>query len=506
MSHKEAGQEFFTSRWGLILAALGMAVGTGNIWRFPRIVAQNGGGSFLIAWLVFLFLWSIPLLLVEFAMGRATRRGTVGAFARLLGPRHAWMGAFVGFVTMAIMFYYSVVAGWCLRYLLGAVRGELASLDNLEASTAFWESFTATPSLLGSPITFHFIAMLVGSLVVYRGISRGIERANRILIPALFGVLIVGAIRAITLVGPGLKGSSLAGVAYLFTPNLDRLLDYKVWLEALSQSAWSTGAGWGLILTYGVYMRKREDVVLNTVVAGLGNNSASLLAALMIFPTVFAILPIADATAVLQESGPASTGLTFIWIPQLFLRLPWGGTLLILFFLGLFFAALSSLLSMIEMVARNLMDGGMDRHRAIAVVGAGGFLLGIPSALWLGFLGNQDWVWGLGLMVSGVLFAVAAIRYGPSRFRRKYINVEGGDLELGRWWDVIIRWVVPLEFVALMGWWSYKAIFQFDRAGWWNPLRPYSLATCFVQWGLAALVFLILNRHLARWTHGEDSL
>jgi NSS family neurotransmitter:Na+ symporter len=504
MSGEPRAQEYFSSRWGLLLAALGMAVGTGNIWRFPRIAAQNGGGSFLIAWLIFLFLWSVPLLLVEFAMGKATRRGTVGAFSRLLGPRNSWMGAFVGFVTMAIMFYYSVVAGWCLRYLLGGLGGQLSGLDSPEASTGFWDRFTAGPSLLTSPLTFHFLAMLFGSLVVYRGISRGIERANKVLIPALFGILIVGAVRALTLSGDGLEGSPMAGLAYLFTPELDRLLDYRMWLEALSQSAWSTGAGWGLILTYGVYMRKREDVVLNTFVAGFGNNSASLLAALMIFPTVFAVLPAAEATRVLQESGPASTGLTFIWIPQLFLKVPGGRVFLVLFFLGLFFAALSSLLSMIEMVARNFMDAGVSRHRAIALVGAGGFVMGIPSALWLGFLGNQDWVWGLGLMVSGLLFAVAAIRYGPERFRSRHINTEGSDLVLGRWWDVVIRWVVPLEFLALMVWWSYKAIFVFDREGWWDPFHPYSLATCLFQWGLVAIAFLLINRQLARWTAGEE--
>jgi NSS family neurotransmitter:Na+ symporter len=505
MSAEPKNQEYFSSRWGLLLAALGMAVGTGNIWRFPRIAAQNGGGSFLIAWIIFLFLWSIPLLLVEFAMGKATRRGTVGAFARLLGGRYSWMGAFVGFVTMAIMFYYSVVAGWCLRYLGGAVTGQLADLDTLQASTAFWERFTAGSSLLASPITFHLVAMTVGALVVYRGIARGIERANKFLIPALFLILVIGVVRALTLSGPGLEGSPMAGLAYLFTPEWGRLLDYRVWLEALSQSAWSTGAGWGLILTYGVYMRQKEDVVLNTFVAALGNNSASLLAALMIFPTVFAVLPRAEAMQIMQESGPASTGLTFIWIPQLFLRVPGGSVFLILFFLGLFFAALSSLLSMIEMVARNFMDAGMPRHKAIAWVAAGGFLLGLPSAYWLGFLGNQDWVWGLGLMVSGLFFAIAAIRYGPARFRSQFINTEGNDLTLGRWWDVLIRWVVPLEFVALMLWWSYKAIFQFDREGWWNPLHPYSLATCLVQWGLAAGFFLLLRKQLARWTDPEGS-
>ena len=117
------GTERFASRWGLILAALGMAIGTGNMWRFPRIVATNGGGTFLLPWLVFLATWSIPLLIVESAMGKAARRGTVGTFTRLVGPRSTWQGAFVGFCTMGIGFYYSVVAGWCLKYLALSLSG-----------------------------------------------------------------------------------------------------------------------------------------------------------------------------------------------------------------------------------------------------------------------------------------------------------------------------------------------------------------------------------------------
>ena len=120
-----ARAERFASRWGLILAALGMAIGTGNIWRFPRIIAANGGGTFLIPWLIFLFSWSIPLLIVESAMGKKARRGTVGAFTNLLGAKSAWKGAFVAFCTMAIGFYYCVIAGWCLFYMLSSVTGRL---------------------------------------------------------------------------------------------------------------------------------------------------------------------------------------------------------------------------------------------------------------------------------------------------------------------------------------------------------------------------------------------
>jgi NSS family neurotransmitter:Na+ symporter len=133
-------KEYFTSRWSLILSVLGMAIGAGNIWRFPRLAAQNGGGSFLIPWLLFLFLWSIPLIIAEFGIGKYTRAGVVGAFGKLVGRRFTWMGSFVGFCTMGIMFYYSVVMGWSLKYFVQALTGGLSGIDHAQ----FWESYTSS--------------------------------------------------------------------------------------------------------------------------------------------------------------------------------------------------------------------------------------------------------------------------------------------------------------------------------------------------------------------------
>ncbi|MEM8933460.1 MAG: sodium-dependent transporter, partial [Acidobacteriota bacterium] len=163
--------ETFGSRWGMLVATLGMAVGTGNIWRFPRIAASNDGGTFLVAWVVFLFLWSIPLMIVEFSFGKRTRRGTVGAFVKMGGPGMAWAGGFVAVCATAIMFYYSVVTGWCFRYLAASVTG---GLDDADASAALWSSFAGTPNAL---IT-HVLALAFGTAVVWYGV-RGIERAAK---------------------------------------------------------------------------------------------------------------------------------------------------------------------------------------------------------------------------------------------------------------------------------------------------------------------------------------
>ncbi|MFQ5649661.1 MAG: sodium-dependent transporter [bacterium] len=476
--------EFFSSRWALILAALGMAVGTGNIWRFPRIVAQNGGGSFLIPWFIFLFLWSIPLLIIEFTIGKKTRHGTIGAFGEFLGKRFTWMGAFVGFCTMAIMFYYSVVMGWCVKYFVAALFFD----SGLSDAQAFWNGFTGGYE----PVLFHLLSMAVGAVVIYEGVVQGIERANKILIPTLFFLLVIAAVRALTLPG------AMAGLNFLFEPRLEMLFHYKTWLEALSQSAWSTGAGWGLILTYAVYMRQKEDVVLNSFIAGLGNNSASLLAALVVLPAVFALAPQLGLSPqeIVSDSGPASTGITFMWVPQLFGEMPMGSGLLIIFFLALASAALSSLIAMIELATRIFMDAGLERRLAIVFVSVFGFLLGLPSALSLQFLNNQDWVWGLGLIISGMFFTFAAIKYGVEKMRTQLINSEGNDLAAGRWFNAIVLVLIPIEFMALIGWWSWQAVASYDPEGWWNPFRTFSLGTCLFQWLVAIGVFILLNNKL----------
>ncbi len=477
-------KEFFTSRWALLLAALGMAIGTGNIWRFPRIAAQNGGAAFLLPWIIFLFLWSIPLLITELSIGKSMRLGPVGAFSKLIGKKYTWMGGFVGFCTMAIMFYYSVVMGWCVKYFLASLTGDLSQAKGLE----YWTQFTSTQL---QPIFFHFIAISIGVLIIFKGVVKGIERANKILIPSLFTLIIIGAIRALTLPG------AIKGLNFFFDPQWNLLLDHKVWLNALTQSAWSTGAGWGLMLTYGVYIKSKEDIVLNSFITGFGNNSASLLIGMMIFPAVFALAPQLGHIPenVMAEVGPANTGLAFIWIPALFAQFPGGTIFTSIFFLALSFAALSSLLAMIEMVTRILMDMGIRRSKAIFIVWGLGFLLGIPSALSIEFFGNQDWAWGVGLMVSGFFFALAVIIYGANNFRKHLVNQAGNDVNIGKWYEYIMKYIIPLEFAVLIIWWFWQAI-NWSPGTWWNPFETYSLGTCVFQWGLVILFFLLLNKKI----------
>src|SRR5690606_15202310 len=384
------------SRWALIIATLGIAVGTGNIWRFSRIVAQNGGGSFLIPWVIFLLIWSVPLIIAEFAIGKSARLGPIGAISKTAGRQFGWMGAFVVVVSTAIMFYYSVVAGWCLRYFFSALSGDLF---NTADHLTYWNDFSSGIQ----PLIFHLVSMILVALVIYRGITKGIEKVTKFLVPSLLIILLILFVRAVTF------PNSFEGIKYFFTPDIEVMLDYKVWLNALTQNAWDTGAGWGLILTYAIYMRKKEDISLNAALIGFGNNSVSLIAGITIFSTVFALsIPgtgEVDAMVQISKSGPANTGLTFIYLPQLFNKISGSAAVNIffasLFFIALFFAAVTSLISMVELTTRTLIDFGFNRRRAIIFVAAAGFLLGIPSAQNLNLLINQDWFWGVGLILRG---------------------------------------------------------------------------------------------------------
>lgn len=480
--------EFFSSRWALIIATVGIAVGTGNIWRFSRIVAQNGGGSFLIPWVIFLLIWSVPLIIAEFAIGKSTRMGPVGAMAKTAGRKFGWMGAFIVFVSTAIMFYYSVVTGWCLRYFLSSATGNLFKANDYQV---YWNNFASSYE----PLVFHFIAISFVAFVVLRGVTKGIEKVTRFLVPSLLIILLILFIRAITL------PNAIEGIKYFFTPDINVILDHKVWLNALTQNAWDTGAGWGLILVYAVYMRKKEDIPLNAALIGFGNNAVSIIAGITIFSTVFALSSV-DAMTQVSQSGPANTGLTFIYLPLLFTKMSGSDTINIffasIFFLALFFAAFTSLISMIELSTRTLIDFGLKRKRAIGIIAAIGFLLGVPSALNLNVLANQDWAWGVGLILSGAFIAFAIKRFGIDKFRTEIINGYGSDIKIGKWYNYFIGILIPIQVVVLIFWWLISSV-SWDPE-WWNPLHVENAGTAIFQWAIVLLFFITFNKYIVAKT------
>lgn len=499
----------------MMLAMLGMAVGTGNIWRFPRIAAKNGGGEFLIAWICFLLLWSIPVILLEFGMGRKTRSGPIKSFIRLMGPRWAWMGAFTVFVTAAIGFYYSVVAGWTLRYTVASIIGEIPGA----VPGGFWTEFTTS----FAPILPHALMIGLATFVVAKGV-KGIESVTKVLMPALIGIVVLLTVRALFLPGAS------EGLKYLFTVDWSALGNAKLWVEALTQNAWDTGAGWGLVLCYAVYLREKEDTALNAFILPTANNMISLMAGIMIFSTVFSIMPplieqaqndpsvlaglgsieerVADgegySVELLNETifSEGNSGITFIWMPQLFKHMGFGRGFMILFFLALSFAAFSSMVSMVEVVTRTFSDMGYARKKVIFWIGGITFLMGIPSALSMNFFNNQDWVWGVALMIAGLFFSLSIRSYGITKFREEEINHEHSNIKVGRWWDFIIGYLAPIQMVGLFVWMMYQS-WQDNPVGWlsiYDENNIYNVGTILFQFAIVMGALILLNKLIVRKT------
>jgi NSS family neurotransmitter:Na+ symporter len=366
------------------------------------------------------------------------------------------------------------VTGWCLRFLIASVTGEIP--DAVPGS--FWQGFEGSTQA----VLTHLAMVIAAIALVYHGV-RGIERIARILLPTLVLLVFLLLIRAVTL--PGAQ----VGLDFLFTVHWAGLADAEIWLQALTQNAWDTGAGWGLVLVYAIYARTQEDTTLNAALLGFGNNSISLMAGILVLTTIFSVRPDAASDIV----GAGNNGLTFIWVPQLFAKIPGGQFFMAVFFLALLFAAFTSLVSLVELATRVLVDRRIPRRRAVLLVGAAGMVFGLPSALNPGFFNNQDAVWGIGLMVSGLFFAYAVLKYGARRFRLKFMNSDDSDFRPGGWWRSLMVFVF-LEAVVLLGWWLSQTL---SGEGWresLNPFSEWSLGTVLLQWGMVLTICIWWNR------------
>ena len=340
------------------------------------MAAMYGGGAFILAYLLALLLWSAPLLMSEMAIGRKTRMGPIGAFREFVGQKYTWMGAWMVLVCMLITFYYTVVTGWCIKYTVLAFQG--AFREDVDTG-ALWSAFLHSP---WENLFYQFVAVCLSGWIIYRGIQGGIEKVTKLMVPALFVFMIVAVIRSITLPGAG------QGLSYLFVPDWSKLGEPATWLQAFTQSAWSTGAGWGLLLTYSVYTSKKEDIPQNCLIIGCGDTVAALLAGMAIIPTIFALSPNLESANAAMAGG--NVGLTFISLAHLFPKMPGGFIVAPIFFMAMVFAALTSLIAQTEVGVRALMDTSLSRHKSTLTVIAGCFLLGAPSAILPSFLDNQD--------------------------------------------------------------------------------------------------------------------
>lgn len=433
----------FASRLGFILAAAGSAVGLGNIWRFPYMAAENGGGAFVLLYVVFVLAIGIPILLAELSLGRATATGPVGAFRRATSSRAwPWVGGLGVLTGFGILAFYSVVAGWTLSYLGRALTGQFAESLDGPASEAMFRGIIASPAE-GIATTAAFL--LLTAIVVRGGIQGGIERWAKVLMPAFLGLLVVLAVRSLNLPGAG------RGVAFMFVADFDALGEPRVYLYALGQALFSLSLGMGAMITFGSYLAPRENLWISAASVAAFDTSIAMLAGFIIFPALF-------SAGVDPSGGP---GLVFVVLPTIFSTMPAGSLFAAAFYVLLAIAALTSTISLLEVVVTYLVDERRwSRERAVWGTALGCLLLAIPSTLsqgasaffssfgGRGFLELQSILFGnFSLTIGAFLLAVfVGWVWGIGAAREQL-----GDVGLTRVWGGLLRFVCPLAIVAVLG-------------------------------------------------------
>lgn len=439
-----AGRGLWSSRWVFFLAATGSAVGLGNIWKFPYITGQNGGGAFVLVYLACILAIGIPLLMAEFMIGRRGRanpEGAIAAVAREAGASKHWrrIGSMAVLTGFLILSFYAVIAGWTLAYAPAAFSGSFAGLDG-KSSGALFDALLADPWQLAG---YGSLVLAVTLGIVALGVRDGLERALRFMMPGLFLILLVMVGYAAT------TGYFMQAVEFLFAPDFSKLTGQGV-LMALGHAFFTLSLASGAMMAYGSYLPAGTSIVRTSLMVALADTAVALLAGLAIFPLVF-------ANGLEPGAGP---GLIFVTLPIAFGQMPLGALVGGLFFVMLALAALTSTISLIEPAIAWLGERfGMGRVKAVLLSGAAVWLLSLGSVLsfnaWsevtlLGktFFDGLDFLTSNLMMPLGGLFTVLFTGWVMQRtLAAQALGLEqnGG---FGLWW-LAIRWITPLA-IALM--------------------------------------------------------
>ena len=426
------------SNIGFILAAAGSAIGLGNIWRFPYMVGENGGAAFLIIYLFCVLLLGLPIMLAELTIGRYSRKNPVGAFESIR-PRSLWkIVGFLGVITgIFILSYYSVIAGYTLGYIGKTLVGNQTS----------YQSFSSNP-MLAISLFITFIILTV--LVVQGGVKNGIEKWSKILLPVLFFLMIVLTIRSVTLDG------AKEGITFYLKPDFSKVAGHTV-LAAMGQAFFSLSLGMGCMITYGSYLPKDSNLLLNGSSVVLFNTLISLMAGLMIFPALF-------AAGMDPAAGPS---LVFEVLPKIFSSMPGGSIIGASFFLLLSIAALTSTISLLEVATAYFVDEkGWLRKKAVWFIALIVLLLGIPSALSQGivpwfkdlplvhkdYLGLMDWIFGNIMLAVGAFFLAIFIAW-VWKINNAISEIKKGCPEfkyIGSIFRILLKYFCPAVILALI--------------------------------------------------------
>ena len=443
----DEAEDGWGSRTGFILAAVGSAIGLGNIWRFPYVAYENGGGAFLVPYLFALLTAGLPLLVLEYAIGHRFRGSAPLSFRRL-DRRAEWLGWWQVAVSFVIASYYAVVLAWAGAYTWFSAT--LAWGDDPEGF--FIGEYLRTPDAAGPvgglvpgvavPLALIWIAVIG---IAIAGVKRGIERAVKIMLPVLFVAFAFIVVRAITLEGAG------QGLDALFAPDFSRLSDSSVWIAAYGQIFFSLSIAFAIMVTYSSYLPRRSDLTNNAFIAGLANSSFELLAGIGVFAAL-GFMAVSQGVAV-EEVATEGVGLAFIVFPQIISELPALNALFgVLFFGSLVLAGVSSLISVFEVLVAALRDKLELDRRPVVLVGGGAlavvsFVYATEGGLYV--LDTADsFINSFGVALTG-LAEVVLVAWVLRRLREMQTHADAtSDLPLGLWWRVSLAVITPV----VLGW------------------------------------------------------
>lgn len=356
-------REHWGSKLGFVLAAAGSAVGLGNIWKFPYVAGENGGAAFVLVYVGCVIILGVPIMIAELVIGRHTGSNPVGAFKAMFG-KSGWvvvgyMGVTCGFL---ILSFYSVVGGWTIGYIVKSLTGAVSSMKSIDAAKNSFSQFIHSPVEM---VFYNFLFVAACVFIVIKGVKNGIEWWSKVLMPLLFILLMVLIVKGVSMEG------GMAGVAFFLNPDFSKLTVDSV-LAALGQSFFSLSLGMGAMITYGSYLSRQDKILHSAIYIVFLDTLIAILAGLAIFPAVFAM-------NMAPDKGP---GLVFHVIPAVFANMAYGEIFSVVFFSLLFIAALTSGISLLEVVVAWATDQkGWSRRKAVLILGGAIFLLGIPSAL-----------------------------------------------------------------------------------------------------------------------------
>jgi NSS family neurotransmitter:Na+ symporter len=449
-------RESFSSKFGVIAAAAGSAIGLGNIWRFPYVLGENGGGAFLLIYLVFISAIGIPVMMSEFIIGRNAQRNPVGAFKKIAPGRKWHLVGLLGVVTaFIILAFYTVVAGWTLEYLVQSVKWMILSdkigfdvMDNEAARIFFTHHYETFKSGIWRPVMWFLIMMAFTGYIVISGVKDGIEKYAKILMPILLVLLLVLVVRSVSLEG------SREGLVFLFKPDFSSIREapFKVITQALGQAFFSLSIGMGTLITYGSYISKKENLASTAVNVVFADTFIAVVAGLAIFPAVFAF-------GINPGSGPE---LVYITLPVIFQNMSGGFIWAFMFFLLLCFAALTSTISVLEVIVAYFSEQlGMTRLRAaiLAMISVGflGILCTASENIFSVFNASPDL-----LLPLGGFFIVIFIGWFLAKDTVKTELSSGGTRKIGyyRLFMFLVRFVAPLAVAVLFAIGVYSQVIK----------------------------------------------